>query len=81
MLATSYPRERKYRSWWLKRTPDFHQAIYELAQKFPQGLAALPELPEESSGAVDRELATAMSIDAKKAGPGKVAGRKQEVLV
>ena len=56
-LATSFPRERKYRAWWLRTHPDFHAAIRELAFKFPQGLAALPELPEERSGEVESDFA------------------------
>jgi hypothetical protein len=56
-LATSYPRERKYRSWWLRTHKDYHAAIRELAEKYPNGLAALPDLPEERSGEIDRGLA------------------------
>jgi hypothetical protein len=56
-LATSYPRERNYRTWWLMTHDDFYQAIYELAAKYPNGLALLPELPEERSGEIDRMLA------------------------
>jgi hypothetical protein len=56
-LATTYPRERKYRSWWLKIHPDFHQAMRVLAAKFPIGLSSLPELPEERSGEVSRDIA------------------------
>lgn len=53
-IATTYPRERTYRSWWLSN----HSAVpliaayQELAQKFPYGLADLDPLPEETSGQV-----------------------------
>jgi hypothetical protein len=58
-LATSYPRERKYRVWWLSThaTVDFGAAIRLLAAKFPNGLASEPDLPEEVSGEVDRATA------------------------
>lgn len=56
-LATSFPRERAYRAWWLRNRPDFHNAMRELAAKFPHGLASLPELPEERSGEVSRNVA------------------------
>lgn len=60
-LATSYPRERKYRAWWLLKNSHktLHQAIHELAKKFPHGIAALAELPEERSGEVERDLSKA----------------------
>ena len=54
-VCTTFPRERKYRTYFLKE----HQGqpllgIYqELARKFPQGLADMPKLPEELSGRVD----------------------------
>ena len=53
-IMTTYPRERWYRAWWMKRQPEL--PLYEryrlLAEKFPQGMAALEELPEERSGEV-----------------------------
>jgi hypothetical protein len=53
-IMTTYPRERWYRNWWMKTHHDL--PLYEryrlLAAKFPQGLAALDELPEEKSGEV-----------------------------
>jgi hypothetical protein len=60
-LATSFPRERKYRAWYLIRHHDLKTAIAELAEKFPNGLAALSELPEERTGQVDRELSQAFA--------------------
>jgi len=53
-ICTTYPRERAYRAWCLRRNPDqpLLECYGELARKFPQGLAGLPQLPEELSGAV-----------------------------
>jgi len=53
-ICTTYPRERAYRAWQLRQDPgESLLACYEeLARKFPQGLAGLPQLPEELSGAV-----------------------------
>ena len=53
-IMTTYPRERWYRAWWMKKYSEL--PLYEryclLAEKFPQGMAALEELPEERSGEV-----------------------------
>jgi hypothetical protein len=53
-ICTTYPRERTYRAWYLKQNPEqpLLECYEELATKFPQGLAALSQLPEELSGAV-----------------------------
>lgn len=58
-LATSYPRERTYRKWWLKSNNviDFAVAMKMLAEKFPNGLAYLPQLAEERSGEVNKDFA------------------------
>jgi hypothetical protein len=58
-LATSYPRERQYRTWWLSTQTnlEFGEAIRLVAAKYPNGLARLPELPEERSGEVNRATA------------------------
>jgi type IV secretory pathway VirB4 component len=67
-ICTTFPRERKYRSWFLKQRRDHSllECYQELAKKFPQGLADVAPLPEELSGAVaaiggerlaDREVA------------------------
>ena len=55
-IATTYPRERAYRAWRLRQnTEEPLLACYEdLARRFPQGLAELPELPEEVAGTVHR---------------------------
>ena len=56
-VCTTFPRERRYRSWFLAkhRGRPLIESYRELAQKFPRGLADLPELPEELSGAVIAE--------------------------
>jgi hypothetical protein len=53
-ICTTYPRERAYRAWQLREDRDqsLLECYEELARKFPQGLAGLPQLPEELSGAV-----------------------------
>jgi type IV secretory pathway VirB4 component len=53
-VCTTFPRERKYRAWFLKKNADVPllDSYQELARKFPQGLAEVPPLPEELSGAV-----------------------------
>jgi hypothetical protein len=56
-VCTTFPRERRYRAWVLKKFADrpLLQTYQELAQKFPRGLADVPPLPEEISGAVTGE--------------------------
>jgi type IV secretory pathway VirB4 component len=53
-VCTTYKRERLYRSWFLDmhRNLPLLKAYAKLAEKFPAGLAEIPELPEEMSGAV-----------------------------
>jgi hypothetical protein len=53
-ICTTFPRERRYRAWLLKKFADRPPIeIYrELAQKFPHGLAEVEPLPEEISGSV-----------------------------
>ena len=53
-VCTTFPRERAYRTYYFANNPtrpplDVYQ---ELAQRFPNGLADVPALPEEISGAV-----------------------------
>lgn len=54
-VCTTFPRERKYRKWFLRSNPGRPQIeLYrELAAQFPEGLADAPPLPEEVLGAVD----------------------------
>jgi type IV secretory pathway VirB4 component len=53
-ITTTYPRERTYRTWWLREHDDMPPlSAYEaLAQIYPRGLADLAPLPEERSGEV-----------------------------
>ena len=53
-ICTTFPRERKYRAWFLNRSVSrsLLECYQDLAQKFPQGLADVTPLPEELSGAV-----------------------------
>jgi type IV secretory pathway VirB4 component len=53
-ICTTFPRERKYRAWFLRQRDGrpLLESYQELARKFPQGLADIAPLPEELSGAV-----------------------------
>ncbi len=53
-ICTTFPRERKYRAWFLKQREGrpLLECYQDLARKFPQGLADVALLPEELSGAV-----------------------------
>ena len=55
-LMTTWPRERWYRQWWLATHPGVSliDSYTELAEKYPHGLSAIPELPEERSGEISR---------------------------
>jgi type IV secretory pathway VirB4 component len=55
-ICTTFPRERKYRSWFLKEraSQPLLDCYKEMAEKFPRGLADLAPLPEEISGQVNR---------------------------
>jgi type IV secretory pathway VirB4 component len=54
-VCTTFPRERKYRAWFLRRQPSrpLLETYQELTARFPQGLAEIEPLPEEISGAVN----------------------------
>jgi len=54
-VCTTFPRERKYRAYFLSRHggQPLLGTYQELARRFPQGLADMPKLPEELSGEVD----------------------------
>ena len=56
-VCTTFPRERRYRAWVLDKFAGrpLVETYQELAQKFPHGLAEVPPLPEEISGAVTGE--------------------------
>ena len=53
-ICTTFPRERKYRAWFLNKfvSHSLLEGYQDLAQRFPQGLADAAPLPEELSGAV-----------------------------
>jgi hypothetical protein len=53
-VCTTFPRERTYRKYLFERNrkKPLLEIYEELAQKFPSGLAEVPPLPEEVSGAV-----------------------------
>jgi hypothetical protein len=72
-IMTTYPRERWYRAWWMKRHSEL--PLYEryclLAEKFPQGMAALEELPEERSGEVYEIEDRVRAQNAKAQGAGR----------
>jgi hypothetical protein len=54
-VCTTFPRERAYRKWWLRKNVGrpLLEAYKELAERFPLGLAAVEQLPEEVSGSVN----------------------------
>ena len=54
-LCTTFPRERRYRTWYLgknSKRPAI-EVYQELAKQYPQGLAEVAPLPEELSGEVN----------------------------
>jgi len=69
-ICTTFPRERKYRAWFLSKSVSrsLLECYQELAQRFPQGLADVTPLPEELSGAV---AATASERKARQAAEAK----------
>src|SRR5215469_10192597 len=54
-VCTTFPRERRYRAWFLKKHADrpLLASYQDLAKRYPQGLADVAPLPEEISGAVN----------------------------
>jgi hypothetical protein len=57
-VCTTYPRERAYRRWYLRKNSDrpLLEIYEELAIRFPEGLADREQLPEEVSGAVSANV-------------------------
>lgn len=53
-ICTTFPRERKYRAWFLSKSVSHSllECYQDLAQRFPKGLADVVPLPEELSGEV-----------------------------
>ena len=64
-VCTTFPRERKYRAWFLQRQASrpLLERYQELAVKFPQGLAESEPLPEEISGAVNSPYQPASMVE------------------
>ena len=64
-ICTTFPRERKYRSWFLKKHEEVAllQCYQELSRKFPQGLADISLLPEEVSGEVNGAVCSKEAVD------------------
>jgi hypothetical protein len=52
-VCTTFPRERRYRAWFLKKHADqpLLASYQELSKRLPHGLADVAPLPEEISGA------------------------------
>ena len=63
-ICTTFPRERKYRAWFLRDHHDrpLLDSYQELAKRFPQGLAETAPLPEELSGSVNASINTLSEI-------------------
>lgn len=53
-IMTTYPRERVYRAWWLRKHAGLSllEAYRRLSERFPVGIAEQDPLPEEVSGEV-----------------------------
>ena len=64
-ICTTFPRERKYRSWFLRKHEEMPllQCYQELSRKFPQGLADVSLLPEEVSGEVNGAVCAREAVD------------------
>jgi hypothetical protein len=66
-VATTYPRERAYRAYFLSLDQNRKRTLIEnyreLAGRFPDGLADLDILPEEASGAVQQASAKRRQIN------------------
>jgi len=69
-ICTTFPRERKYRTWFLNKSVSrsLLECYQDLAQRFPQGLAEVTPLPEELSGTV---AATASERKERQVAEGK----------
>jgi hypothetical protein len=66
-VATTYPRERAYRTYFLgldkNRQRPLIEIYRELGERFPQGLADVDVLPEETSGAVQQASAKRREVN------------------
>lgn len=72
-VCTTFPRERRYRAWFLKKHPDrpLLESYQDLGTRFPQGLADLAPLAEEISGAVNRVAVRDPEIETRQASRGE----------
>jgi type IV secretory pathway VirB4 component len=68
-ICTTFPRERRYRAWFLRTHADrpLLGSYQDLASRFPQGLADVAPLPEEVSGAVNAIAVTSSAIESTEA--------------
>jgi hypothetical protein len=64
-ICTTFPRERKYRTWFLKRREGqpLVESYQDLAKRFPLGLADIAPLREEITGEVNGVADESMAID------------------
>src|SRR5215471_17935183 len=71
-ICTTFPREKKYRAWFLKKHEGkpLLESYQALAEMFPRGLAEVAPLPEEISGAVNAVTVKTAEADVKATGPG-----------
>ena len=68
-VCTTFPRDRRYRAWFLKKHADrpLLASYRDLAKRFPQGLADFAPLPEEISGAVNGVTINEPEIETREA--------------
>ena len=71
-VCTTFPRERRYRAWFLKKHADrpLLASYRDLAKRFPQGLADFAPLPEEISGAVNAVAVREPEVETREASRG-----------
>ncbi|WP_031501165.1 VirB4 family type IV secretion system protein [Bryobacter aggregatus] len=73
-IATTYPRERAYRSYFLgldrNRKRSLIEVYRELGERFPNGLADIDALPEELSGSVQQAASVKPRVEAAAASGG-----------
>ena len=64
-ICTTFPRERKYRTWFLRRRDGqpLLQSYQDLAKRFPQGLVDVAPLPEEIANEVNGAVRQSAVVD------------------
>jgi hypothetical protein len=64
-ICTTFPRERRYRTWFLKgrEGQPLLESYQDLAKRFPVGLADIAPLPQEIAGEVDSVAHASMAMD------------------